>query len=223
MIEAVGWKLAAEFHRRHPDGLSIIETHPGGGQYDCLSFVRENSVVGHLNRVGGFTPEATARSIQWGELWPRCVTNTGLGEVLDAMSTGCGFEIPNKLPPTRPSTLCYRIIASVSAALAFELGAWEWRNGTEDTSGHPCPDSRDEWFGQLSMDQELRTAKSEEGCGMLGRLRYWFLLKDDYPVCCISDEAKYWNGCDSTIDFSGMYELNRSIFGLSGLVLSNLR
>jgi hypothetical protein len=222
IIEAISWKLAAEFHRRHPGQMSIIETHPGGGQYDCLTFLRDRVILGHLNRVGGFTPKASERSILWENLWPRCVTNTGLREVLDEMSDGCGLKIPKKLPPTQSSSLSYRIMALVSAALAFEHSEWEWRAGTEDTSGHPCPDSRDVWFLQLSMDQELRSAKSAEKDGLLGRLSYWFLLKDDEPLCCISDEARYWNGNDPVIDLASKYKARRNVFELSGLVLGKL-
>lgn len=202
--------------------MYIIETHPGGGQYDCLTFIRDQTILGHLNRVGGFTPKASERSIHWENLWPRCMTNKGLGEVLDEMSAGCGLKIPKILPPTQSSSLSYRIMALVSAALAFELSEWEWRGGIEDTSGYPCPDSRDEWFLRLSMDQELRSATSAEKDGLLGRLSYWFLLKDDEPLCCISDDARYWNGNDQAIDLAGKYMVRRNIFELSGLVLGQL-
>jgi hypothetical protein len=222
IIEAISWKLAAEFHRRHPEQITIIETHPGGGQYDCLTFVRGQEILGHLNRVGGFTPKTSKRSIQWESLWPRCGTNTGLGEILDEMSDGCGLKIPKKLPSTRPSSLGYRVMALLSASLAFESSKWQWRAGTEDTSGYACPDSRNEWFIRLSMDKELRFAQSMEKDGSQGRLRYWFLLKGDKPLCCISDEARYWNGRDPVVELYEKYKVHRNIFELAGLIQGQL-
>ena len=45
LTELASWTLATEVMRRAPELLRIIETHPGGGQYDCLSMVR---IVPHL-------------------------------------------------------------------------------------------------------------------------------------------------------------------------------
>ena len=35
--EAVSWWIVSEFVRRSRTNSTIIETHPGGGQYDCLA------------------------------------------------------------------------------------------------------------------------------------------------------------------------------------------
>ncbi len=40
LIQAAAWWVAAELIRRHPDRLTVIETHHGGGIYDCLSIFR---------------------------------------------------------------------------------------------------------------------------------------------------------------------------------------
>lgn len=71
--EALTWKLVSELHRRHPGKFTVIETHPGGGQYDCLSLWQGNQTIADLNRVGGFYSEQ--RSIPWNELWPICVSD----------------------------------------------------------------------------------------------------------------------------------------------------
>jgi len=52
LIEAASWRLAAEVCRHLPH-LAIIETHPGGGLYDCLTLVTSDfKPVARLNRVG---------------------------------------------------------------------------------------------------------------------------------------------------------------------------
>lgn len=59
LLEAASWRLAAELLRRSPARLRLIETHPGGGQYDCLTLLDrahlgDGEAVGslYLNRVG---------------------------------------------------------------------------------------------------------------------------------------------------------------------------
>lgn len=37
ILEAASWRLTAELVRRYPNRFSVIETHPGGGQYNCKS------------------------------------------------------------------------------------------------------------------------------------------------------------------------------------------
>ena len=55
-VEAASWHLASELLRRNP-AMTLIQTHPGGGQYDCLSLYGPSSPSGAagellLNRVG---------------------------------------------------------------------------------------------------------------------------------------------------------------------------
>lgn len=50
---ALAWWIAAELARRHLAELRILETHPGGGQYDCVSVYRSplssSSAIVHMN------------------------------------------------------------------------------------------------------------------------------------------------------------------------------
>lgn len=51
----MAWEVAASLLERH-DNLVVVELHPGGGQYDCLSvFERPASLVVHLNINGSLT------------------------------------------------------------------------------------------------------------------------------------------------------------------------
>ena len=38
LLEAASWRVVAELVRRHPT-IRVIETHPGGDQYDCLQLL----------------------------------------------------------------------------------------------------------------------------------------------------------------------------------------
>ena len=56
LIEALSWKIVSEFMRCFPGKFKIIETHPGGGQSDCLSIVdRKDTDLAHFNRIGRLT------------------------------------------------------------------------------------------------------------------------------------------------------------------------
>ena len=50
---SLAWWIAADLIRRHPGELRVIETHPGGGQYTCISVYRVASsgdpLVVHMN------------------------------------------------------------------------------------------------------------------------------------------------------------------------------
>lgn len=56
LIESGSWSLSAQLVRRHPR-LRIYEMHPGGGLYDCLSYVdsTDNTIREMYNRAGSST------------------------------------------------------------------------------------------------------------------------------------------------------------------------
>ena len=191
LIETISWKLAAEFHHRHHHDLKIIETHPGGGMYDCLSFVRDGELLGHLNREGGFTSAVSDFRLKWDELWPKAMSDEGLQEVLDAISRGCSLEAAQNSNPIDAGTLSYRVIAAVSMPMALAAETWEWRNGQSDTAGDSDQRVRDQWFVKLGMEDELIEAM-RDGAELGGRYAYWFLLKEGEPKCCITSRGMFW-------------------------------
>jgi hypothetical protein len=174
LIEALSWKLVSELHRRHPGKFTVIETHPGGGQYDCLTLWANNQALADLNRLGGF--HSNGCQIPWQELWSAGLTEGGIAVLLDRMSEACRFVVPTQLPPTSPETLIYRIMAGVAAALAFEKGTWEWRNGQLDSSGCDDQGYRDQWFEAFPGAKEAARADSAEAPFGNSKYGFWFLL-----------------------------------------------
>jgi hypothetical protein len=75
-IEIASWRMVSELHRRYPDLFNVIETHPGGGQYDCLSLYdhKERHIAdfnrrGSLHVFAGFGDSATPGSFDiWSEM-----------------------------------------------------------------------------------------------------------------------------------------------------------
>jgi hypothetical protein len=209
--EALSWKLASEFHRRHPSGLTIIETHPGGGQYDCLTFIRQGEGLAHLNRVGSFTPTMmSSAAISWDQLWKRGLMDDGIGEVLDQMSRACGLSVPSKLPPTSKESLAYRVMAGIIASVVFDQANWEWSNGQEDTAGYENQLMRDRWFEKVPTAAENQTLALPDDVFGNPKYRYWFLLRDEVPVLCIAKDSLCY-GKGGSIDLMARYQANRHI------------
>lgn len=220
--EALSWKLVSELHRRHPGDFTVIETHPGGGQYDCLTLWAANRTVADLNRVGGFNVFCGGQSIPWQELWPTGLTEGGITNLLERMSRACGFPIRAQLPPTGPETLIYRIMAGVAATLAFDKDTWEWRNGQLDTSGCDDQGYRDQWFEAFPGAKEAARADKAEAPFGNSKYGFWFLLKNDQPKVCISKTAVCWDADGGNHELSSHYRRDRSTHRQVAMVLEKL-
>ena len=224
IIEALRWKLIAEFMRRHGAAYTVIETHPCGGTYDCLTLLRGEFTAAHLNFGASFTacsPGGENR-VESADLWSRALEEGGMRDVLDRMSQCCGHDIPAKLPPTNRETLAYRIMTGVASILAFEPESWEWRNGQEDTSGYGDQTYRDRWFQEFPGAEEDRQQKRVDDPFGLPAYRYWFLLRNEKPVVCLSKDAVLWARNQDACDLFEEYSRSRNIHTVAGQVLSAL-
>jgi hypothetical protein len=221
--EALSWKLVSELHRRHPGDFTVIETHPGGGQYDCLSLWAGSQTVADLNRVGGFNVFSGGQGIPWQELWSAGLVEGGIADLLDRMSRECGLTIPAQLPPTGPETLVYRVMAGVSAALVFDKASWEWRNGQLDTSGCNDQGYRDQWFDAFPGAKAAARAGLPDAPFGNSKYGFWFLLKDDQPMVCLSKNSLCWDSAGEEFNLTALYRRERRIHGLVGVVLGMLR
>ena len=176
-----------------------------------------------MNRAGGFNVFSGDNSIPWQELWPAGLVEGGIAELLDRMSRACGLSIPARLPPTGPETLAYRVMAGVSASLVFERTSWEWRNGQLDTSG--CDDLayRDQWFEAFPGAKEAARAGLPDAPFGNSKFGFWFLLKDDHPMVCLSKTSLCWGSDGAEFNLTALYSRDRRMHGLVGVVLGLLK
>lgn len=219
--QALSWKLVAELHRRHPEDFTVIETHPGGGLYDCLTLMNGEDEVANLNRLGSF--RSKDQIIEWADLWPAGLAEGGIADLLERMSRACGLTVPSKLPPTSPETLTYRIMAGVAAAFAFEKDVWEWRNGQEVNSVCGDQTSRDPWFEAVPGAKEAALADSMHQLFGNSKFGFWFLLKNGRPTLCISKTAVCWSGLGGNFDLAEVYNRERCIYTVLGVLLTLLK
>lgn len=227
LVEIASWSIVSELHRRYPDKFKIIETHPGGGQYDCLTLydIQRQSSAAHFNRQGRFSvfqrfdlisdlPEPL-------DIWPLMMTTSGSKEILDRVSSMLGLPIPSHLPPSTPVTLVYRVIAAFLKHAAFGLHRWECRNGIFDTSGME-EGGRVEAFEKFPLARERLQADLPDDILREPAYRFWFVYRDYKPVLCLETTGLVWTLDEREIHLAQLYAEYRRIWPLIAAIAGDL-
>lgn len=162
VTEAVTWTLIADIMRRHEAtaGLRVLETHPCGGTYDCLTVIQPtprefgpsvsfNVGSGNATCFGTFGPRRRVERPAWAGSDPdpdrlayveavlRAEHRMPVVNYLEAM---LGLPSPERSPATTRHGLAYRVMAEVAARSTFDGPFVCWENGREDTSGYGSDD-----------------------------------------------------------------------------------
>ncbi len=195
----MSWRVAAELVRRHPARLRVIETHPGGGQYDCLTIIDREANDGGcitLNRVGGVhvlrrfdDPRVVQPYDRYHDFWGAYL-EASPRKVLRALERRAGLPDVSSVPATTPSTLSIRFAAACVAPTAFGIRRWEWRNGFEDTSGW-VGGPREELFTAFPIIAARRAIRDDDD-PLAPEHRFWFLLRDDEPITAMEATGTAW-------------------------------
>jgi hypothetical protein len=143
LIELASWTLATEMIRRAPKVLYIMETHPGGGQYDCLSIVRTDlpkwicafNRVGSLTAFSWFDSGRDCDSMPQIDVWDRIAKGDPTREILDEICNLVRLPIPSPLPAGTAASLTYRVITAALRMKTFAPERWSCLNGVCDSSG----------------------------------------------------------------------------------------
>lgn len=144
LAEALSWGLASRLVRRHPR-LRIVEEHPGGGQYDCLTIPGRGDGdfdTIHLNRAGSAFVWGRESSWRWAwrGIWNELASGSDFRFGVELLEHHAGLAKADPTPPAEPHTVAYRLIA---ATLLANLGTRSWRAsfdfGGETWTGLPVP------------------------------------------------------------------------------------
>lgn len=192
---ALAWWIAAEMIRRHPDELRVIESHPGGGQYDCVSLYRrgsEDALVAHMNLEGHITPaswfadprdpgnaEVADARFNWLEV---LAAEDRRRYVIEALEGACGLASPHRTPSTVTKSIGPRLIARFASAAAFTSRTWHIRNAVHDSSGA--------WWGVNAWVHDITGPGFEAVEGDLHGnpgYRYWFVLDAECAAAAVVD------------------------------------
>lgn len=183
--ELLSWRLATELWRRFPHQYGLLETHPCGGQYDCLSFYSfdggPHSVL-DINRNGSVHVFKGRSPQSWPDWLDRMAADPRA--FLDDVTAAMGMVALTPLPRSTPSTISFRFACEFLTHSLARSERWECRNGFCDTSGCDCG-VRTEWFDCFP---DIETARRPQG--LVGRMLaaaygYWFLVRDGEPMLCL--------------------------------------
>jgi hypothetical protein len=213
IVEALSWRIAERILMLCGDGLSLIETHPGDGQYDCLSFYRRfanpsdlRSV--HLNRNGSLHVTSRDDAIQshWPSLWADAIANPNPMEIAKRVAAA-GHLDPSPAKPGDHRPAVARMIASLLAVTAYTPNPSWCRNGYSHSSGMGGSGPNDEWF-TLHRDLEADRQRHLPGDPLgIPEYRYWFLMDYAGPQMCFANDGTVYaaNGARSVITEPGVF------------------
>lgn len=154
---AVTWRIVAEVFRRYgmKYGLRVVELHPGGGQYDCISvraskngdpfgrsvcdFHVPAQHVHFFEPVDG--PKLSGNGLRWpepGDYVLAFLEAEDPKRIVDQISEMMGLYSKPKdgmLPPTLPPVLAVRAIAGLLERYSLSRLRLDTRCGWHDSSG----------------------------------------------------------------------------------------
>ena len=214
LVEIASWRIVSELSRRYPGKFKVIETHPGGGQYDCLSlYAKKQKHIAAFNRVGrlhifeNFDGSQQERPL---DIWRDMMESYNPKETLDKISGLIGLPIPGKLPSSTPTTLVYRFIAEFLTHAAFGNHDWECRSGYEDTSGYGG--------GVRSYFKKFPQARERLRIGLPDDFleepayRFWFLCRENQPVLCLETNGMVWTEKGKAYILTDLYASKRKVW-----------
>lgn len=210
LIEIASWSLASELTRRFPHRFRIIETHPGDGQYDCLTIVEGVRHICDFNREGQFHPSGDQPPI---DVWDLLEHGENPKHLLDRLCAALAISVPQFLPPCSPPILIYRLIAAHLRNTVFTPDTWSCINGFLDTSGWSSS-VRDECFSVFPEAQRRQRIREDSDLSNQPAYRFWFLCRNNVPLLCFETNGTAITRKGEHIDLAALYKTKRSLIQL---------
>ncbi len=188
--ELLSWQLVAALLERLPDA-EVFETHPGGGQYDCLTVRlvrdpkvpegpvrlvdvnREGSVHASPDGYGSASPVVTFVDLEHGLSLAEAAELT-VTRLLGTTVTPAAADGPAEARRVRALT------ALLASGVGRRGGHWECRSGFLDTSGGVGCRIREEWF-TVFPDRAVELGVSEPTAAA----QTWFILQDQRVLAAL--------------------------------------
>ncbi len=210
LVEVASWRLLSELFRRYPLKYKLIETHPGGGMYDCLSIFCDQKHIADFNRAGSFHVVHNPNAVPALDIW-RLMVEEDVQSVLNQVCRRLALKIPGKLPPSTPEVIVYRFIAAFLAHAAFGKEKWECRNGLFDTSGMDACNISPAFSVFPAAENRVRTVLPGD-LHQEPAYRFWFILHDGNPVMCFETTGTVWNLDGQSFDLFKLYKKEKRIW-----------
>jgi len=227
LIEAASWRLVAEVLRRHPH-LQVVETHPGGGQSDCLSILLEDDASGPdsqiaLNRSGGvhFFAGVDHRH-HWPEFWNDYLSAPDPRRIVSEVCGKAGLPAVRRLPASTPAVVVYRFIAAFMATSIMGRKSWECRNGYNDSSGMEGSYVRGEWFASFPAALARLSVRLPDDPMAEPVSRFWFICKSGRRSSVLKRPARAWDLEGTEFDLMKLYRVRHRIWPVVSFVARDL-
>lgn len=212
LTEVASWRIVSELLRRFPGEFQVIETHPGGGMYDCLSLFRDNQHIADFNRVGSFHVFNSTSDHPPLDIW-RALADEDIQKVLDQICRNLELQVPAKLPSSTPDVIVYRFIAAFLGHSAFGKEKWECRNGYFDSSGYE-DSGPSKSFDMFPAAQDRTRVNFENDLLRTPAYRFWFIKKNGKPVICLETTGTAWSTEGLSFDLTALYKKEKKIWPL---------
>lgn len=218
VVNALAWWIASELIRRHPNMLRVIETHPGGGMYDCLSIVNRETGQGliDLNRNGRIRIRRYDPRRGEGEIFVEWVPVLMLGrrrkKFISSLQEALDLPTHTNALPTHKNSIGVRLLANLANRFSFSNKTWDLRNAWLDTSGYG-EGPQTSWTDQFpKMDR----VDLEGDCFGNSHYRYWFLIDfNKTPKLLVdADRGLAWDSQNVRFDLMEIYSSQKSIDAL---------
>lgn len=220
LAEIASWRLVSELFRRYPGKFSLIETHPGGGQYDCLTLLSNQQHIADFNRIGTFHVTENSSGEPSIDIW-RLMAEENVQEALDQVCRRLGLAIPTQIPSSTPEVITYRFVAEFLSHSVFGKARWECRNGYFDSSGMDGS-GVSLAFDQFPEVQDRLRVSMPSDVLQTPAYRFWFLLKDDNPVACIETTGTAWIKGGQYFDLAALYKKEKRIWPIISAVIGHM-
>ncbi|MCC6630402.1 MAG: hypothetical protein IT340_23740 [Chloroflexi bacterium] len=225
LIEIASWRVATELVRRRPADLQIVETHPGGGQYDGLSIMTGDPAhpthLIDLNRVGSahVFGDSPAR---YPDFWEECCATDDLRPLVDRLATAAGLGAGQSVPPSTPRSVSYRCIAALLAQAAFGRVQWTCRSGAVDSAGFVVEPVQRAWFARFDGAAARLVIHDHADLVRQPAYRFWFLLRDNEPVLCLETTGRAWDRHGHEHRLDALYRQGRRLWPVIVAVAGDL-
>lgn len=218
--EIASWRLMTEIIRHCPSEYRLIEIHPSGGQSDAIAIIKpdgtEPRIVASYNRYGSialFNKKGECADSNLVTKINRNIFEHDTDWILDQALSALRISKKKKLPPSTAPILTYRFISTFLSHAAFGKDYWECRNGMLDTSGFGAGPV-EKYFFAFPQAAERRRIKVRGLFEEYPEYRFWFILKNKIPICCVESNGVLWRKEDIKSDLVKEYKATHSIWQL---------
>lgn len=196
LIYLQSWWVASEFLRRHPE-FDLFETHPGGGQYDCLTILGPRGATGpvhiDLNRKGrihihsGIAPsfDADLWGLRLPVEWSSETEQRNRRKLPLFLEAAVGLSVPQQTPVTTPKTLIFRVIYQLLLFALNEPENWEAHNAQFDSSGMDW-DWDPNYFAQIPS---ARSAVNDDANPDNRQACFWGVLRNGHCLALLQENG----------------------------------